>query len=745
MTSTIAKPSGAVMSVPRTRPRWRWWSNNWWSGLAFGSAAGVLLAVWGLAVWDQTTGWPLADLLLWTVAGLLFLALFDGILSLALLLLRGLTRVLRNRSLSMALRGWGTWPVSMPLAALWLSLGWVLFPDHQFAAVTSTTAGGLVIVACMLGGAAFGALRGKRSCPTWTQVAAGLLPILIVAAWFVWPGPGRVVSLPPEPASAAGLDPGAPGDYAVFDLTYGSGNDARRVEYGTDADFITQPVDGTALWGGFGGIVGWRWEKYWGFGRNALPLNGLAWYPGGSGPFPLVLMVHGNHAANRFSDAGYEYLGRHLASRGFIAVSIDENFLNGTLVGDPAGAEMDLRGWLLLQHLAQWQRWNSDPGFPLYGQVATQNVGLVGHSRGGEAAAAATAMLDGACVERSGTPDRALAEVDIEAVVAIAPSDGLYNACGSIRLSGTSYLTINGGMDADVGTFYGLAQYGRTEVRDDHFKAYAYLHRANHGQFNQDWGYGDLGVYDWVVLDRASLLTPDEQQRSANVIIGAFLEAALHGKNEYRGVFRSPDSFSSTLPDDVLVTGYQDAFLQTIEGQGQKLASEMYLEEATSGQSLVGLRVGDRNQENFARSISWQVGSDPAITYRLETPSILTPGGNVSLDLASATDAYLPEGISVTLYSGPRTAAAIPLDLMTAFRPPLATPLLKWPGMAQMIGRYQWKFETERVLQTYEVPAAAFLAVNPQLDLANITALQITIGGEEAGSILIDQVGFRSR
>ena len=46
------------------------------------------------------------------------------------------------------------------------------------------------------------------------------------------------------------------------------------------------------------------------------------------GTFPLVLIVHGNHLMNDYSDPGYEYLGRSLASKGYIFVSVDENFLN---------------------------------------------------------------------------------------------------------------------------------------------------------------------------------------------------------------------------------------------------------------------------------------------------------------------------------------------------------------------------------------------------------------------------------
>ena len=85
---------------------------------------------------------------------------------------------------------------------------------------------------------------------------------------------------------------------------------------------------------------------YWGFTPEEFPLNGRVWYPDGYGPFPLVLVVHGNHNMKDFSDPGYDYLGELLASRGYILASIDMNFVNGGI-----RQENDARGWLLLKHL----------------------------------------------------------------------------------------------------------------------------------------------------------------------------------------------------------------------------------------------------------------------------------------------------------------------------------------------------------------------------------------------------------
>ena len=60
------------------------------------------------------------------------------------------------------------------------------------------------------------------------------------------------------------------------------------------------------------------------------------------------------------------YLGELLASRGFILVSVDENFINGNLRG-----ESDGRAWLLLKHIEDWKRWNDSSAGPFASLPAT--------------------------------------------------------------------------------------------------------------------------------------------------------------------------------------------------------------------------------------------------------------------------------------------------------------------------------------------------------------------------------------
>ncbi|QAA32533.1 mechanosensitive ion channel family protein [Clostridium manihotivorum] len=123
-------------------------------------------------------------------------------------------------------------------------------------------------------------------------------------------------------------DPSKNGTYSVKTLYYGSGKDKNRNEYGKDVNIKTNSVDLSPFLENYKGLTSSLRTLYWGFDDKSMPVNGRVWYPEGNGKFPLVLMVHGNHMMEEYSDEGYSYLGKLLASRGYIAVSIDENFLN---------------------------------------------------------------------------------------------------------------------------------------------------------------------------------------------------------------------------------------------------------------------------------------------------------------------------------------------------------------------------------------------------------------------------------
>lgn len=362
--------------------------------------------------------------------------------------------------------------------------------------------------------------------------------------------------------------PAQKGNYTFKTLTYGSGKDRHRPEFGSEANMVTDSVNGLPFiddWDGFGG---WWRKKYWGFDARALPLNARVWYPEGQGPFPLALIVHGNHSMQDYSDVGYAYLGELLASKGIILASVDENFINGSWSNIFGGLdkENDARGWLLLEHLRQFHDWNVTAGNPFYQKIDTSNLALIGHSRGGEAVGHA-AMFNRLPYYPDDASVRFDYNYDIKSIVAIAPVDGQYEP-GDTRtaIEDINYFVIHGAQDADVTSFMGSQQYERVKFTDSlyHFKSGLYVYGANHGQFNTSWGNNDTGNPFTGLLNLKQLLSSEDQLEIAKVYIGAFLDITLKNKEEYLPLFLDARKGGDWLPETIYLNQFEDANLRPI-------------------------------------------------------------------------------------------------------------------------------------------------------------------------------------
>lgn len=354
-------------------------------------------------------------------------------------------------------------------------------------------------------------------------------------------------------------DPSLPGNYSVNYLTYGSGSD-RRAAFSDSITIHTDSVNAKPFVKEMSGKLKYFRKLYFGFDRTQWPLNARVWYPEGEGPFPLVLIVHGNHFMRDYSDPGYEYLGRLLASRGYIMASIDENFLNGDWAAD-YNNENDARGWLLLEHLKRWKQWNTNGDNPFFEKVDMDHIALIGHSRGGEAVAIAAAFNT-----LSHYPDDARIGFDyhfhIKSVIAIAPIDGQYKPSKiSTPLKNVNYLVLQGSHDADVSFFSGDRQYKRLRFTDgtDYMKTSIYAYRANHGQFNTVWGNRDYGIPYGFLLNTKPLISGEEQRQISKVYISAFLEATIKDKQEYSPLFRDYRNAAHWLPKTYYINRYEDA------------------------------------------------------------------------------------------------------------------------------------------------------------------------------------------
>lgn len=548
---------------------------------------------------------------------------------------------------------------------------------------------------------------------------------------------------------SAHLPPLADSDSARYEVAhafYGSGVD-RRPEYSDSCLIVTPVVDGSRFIGedGFGG----RRASYWGFSPRELPLNAVVWYPVGKSSSPLVMIVHGDHRMTDSSERGYDWLGRRLASRGYVVVSVDENFLNRDRDGEPSGNTDYLRAYLLLSHLALWRDWmRADGTSPFAGMVDMEKIALIGHSRGG--AAVSTAMwMNG---QTRFLPDALLAfdfGFPVKAVVALAPVSADDN---QPPLSNVDYLLIHGAHDADVYYAQGIRDYNRLQFTDSmfHFKAMIYPYRANHGQFNTQWGRSDKLAPQSLMLNLRPLLDGDTQRDFTLRYISSFLDASLSGDRSRLPLLRDWRVGRELLPRDYYISGYADSnqyLLASFDGDedvtvgnhpGVTLAADNVTRWAEITLPLRVMGIGQATRcVNLAwdgRSSSGREAAPPSYTVDIDGDVPLPDSiSTLCFSVAKETDNI---DFTVELTFDDDTSVSAPLSAFYMLPPLLHTRLSK----SGHIMRYEMYRDYELLPQYVEIPFDGLDGYKPGSRLRRI---RFIFDRTPSGHVFLDNIGLR--
>lgn len=247
------------------------------------------------------------------------------------------------------------------------------------------------------------------------------------------------------------------------------------------------------------------------------PVHGSVYYPaqddGEGQPFhealakvgrvPVVFLAHGNHDPADPSYLGYDYLQHDLAKMGMVVVSVDCNALNGYASGV---ANIEDRADLVIDSIRHFQDRDATPGDVLHQRLDFSRVGLMGHSRGGDAAVMIPAVIGSI-------------GVTIRSVLALAPTNFRYWAgMSTIAPSGYAFSTILPAADGDVVDNNGAQFYDVSHP--DPFTSQLYVHATNHNFFNRAW-LNDDGVTP--VLSRGA------HERVLDVYGSALFRATLLG------------------------------------------------------------------------------------------------------------------------------------------------------------------------------------------------------------------------
>jgi hypothetical protein len=248
----------------------------------------------------------------------------------------------------------------------------------------------------------------------------------------------------------------------------------------------------------------------------------------GLGRSPIVFMAHGNHHTHHDPDdrenenspncggalppgwieipnhKGYDYFQRQLARMGLIAVSVDCNETNGCTANSLQNIER--RADLIMGSIAHFQSLDTS-GDAIFGsRIDFQRVGLMGHSRGGEAVVIAGNQSPG----RLG--------VAVRAVISLAPVNH-----DTFTPADYAFATILPASDGDVSDNGGARFHDITPPAP--FKCQLYIDWANHNYFNRQWITDEDGRVPPDVLTRG------EHERILSRYGCAFFRAFLLNHN----------------------------------------------------------------------------------------------------------------------------------------------------------------------------------------------------------------------
>jgi hypothetical protein len=300
------------------------------------------------------------------------------------------------------------------------------------------------------------------------------------------------------------------------------------------------------------------------------------------GPLPLLLFLHGNHAtcgrgqAPRIDNActytqkgtcpdgfvvtpnhlGYGYLARELASKGYLVVSINAN--RGINCGSGQTGDLALnlaRGRLILRHMQLLSQWNQEGGstkylpFDLSKSIDFGQVGLMGHSRGGEGARAAYfAYLE----KGSQWTSRIKDPVKFQGIFEIAPTDGFTPKI--LDAYSIPWAVLLPACDGDLRALPGRYPYDRMVTTRNRWntldpKAIFFVWGANHNFFNTEWQVSDSsGCHGHDPLWRDGYYSEEQQHLASRAVVSFFSAHVGHTRERQYARLFDP---KYPLPDDI--------------------------------------------------------------------------------------------------------------------------------------------------------------------------------------------------
>lgn len=504
-----------------------------------------------------------------------------------------------------------------------------------------------------------------------------------------------------------------------------------------------------------------------GFGRKGEMRAAVFVPKDAPGERPVVVFLHGRHEAcyggtpnprawpcgpgqtDIPSHRGYDAAATALASHGNVVVSISANAINALdgSYADDGGAVA--RGQLVLDHLALLQRADAgqEPRLSplLTGKLDLQDVGLMGHSRGGDGVVRA-ALLN---MQRT-------SPFGIHAVLPLAPTD-----FGRMTLPDTNTAVVLPYCDGDVSDLQGQHFFddSRTAFGDDVLRSSVLVMGANHNFFNTTWTpgkYAKASSDDWwdqsdavcgAKGKRTTRLSADAQDAVGTRLISGFFRLTLDGDRQFLPMFDGTNRQPAALADaDVRVSASQpgaarrdlarfDTADRAITTTGALRATNCASTDILPAkQSLPACVSMMSNAPDFTPS--WFAASVPATPSLHVTPTAAATGGQVHVPVAAAAG-DLSGFQALSLRLTPDDTATKNADLSITLRDAsgaTATRRIADVSRAGQVMPGTRDAPRKTLLQQARLPLASFTGV----DLATVREVTIDVPAKTGGVLLSD-------
>lgn len=491
--------------------------------------------------------------------------------------------------------------------------------------------------------------------------------------------------------------------------------------------------------------------------------------------YPVILFLHGNHGTcgtrsnPRIDDntsytymgtcptnyvvtpnhLGYGYVAERLASWGYIVVSINANLgitAGSGISGDP-GLNL-ARGRLVLKHLYYLSEWNNTPnttpetiGVDLAGKLDFSNVGLMGHSRGGEGVRAAyNQYLD----NDSPWPARIQDKVTIKGIFEIGPVDGQTGRV--LNAIGTKWNVLLPMCDGDVYNLQGMQPFDRmmavTEELSPSPKGMFAVWGANHNYYNTEWqttdSSGCSGEGNKALFTVSGTSGSVKQQQTGLVAMMAFFRSYVgdQGTPKLAQLLDPQYGLPSAITD---ITRVERAYSDSSSDVHNIILEEFNKAVGTStlgfpvtaeGISLKYQKVSEHASSIKAAAITWESDDEENIGYfqtewaaedeGIDLSQMTTLSFRISRQSNKLNPAKEPTNFSINLL-GPDGTLSNALQLN---------------DFVEILGPVGGSYSSHSTLQSVRIPLIYF----KNIDLEQVRGLRFTFDDTMNGAIYVANI-----